>query len=141
MVLFTKVTQAHFKRMQERPSVKKRLAYEKEGDEGLPRQLRVKQRSLTMVWNRALSKNCRDIKVCSWPLTVLGYVRCSVDHRSIGDKRPLEPLEHAPSDGVNGKCRRRKRGGLVRDRSRVRRFHVNLGHPLGHHEPSDRFLH
>ena len=63
MVLFTKVTQAHFKRMQERPSVKKRLAYEKEGDEGLPRQLRVKQRSLTMVWNRALSKNCRDIKV------------------------------------------------------------------------------
>src|SRR5262245_60193984 len=74
--------------MQERPDVKKRLAYEKEGDEGLPRQLRVKQRSLTMVWNRALSKNCRDIKVCSWPLTVLGYVRCSVDHRSIGDERP-----------------------------------------------------
>jgi hypothetical protein len=45
------------------PDVKKRLAHEKEGDEGLPRQLRVKQRSLTKVWNRALSKNCRDIKV------------------------------------------------------------------------------
>jgi len=33
MVLFTKVTQAHFKRMQERPSVKKLLAYEKEVNE------------------------------------------------------------------------------------------------------------
>ena len=64
----------------------------------------------------------------------------SVDH-AIGNERPLEPLEHPPSDGVMGECRRRTRSGLVGDRSPVRRFHVDFGHPFGHHEPSERFLH
>ena len=59
----------------------------------------------------------------------------------IGNERPLKPLKHPPSDGVSGECRRRSRSGLVGDRSCVRRFHVDFGHPLGHHKPSDRFLH
>ena len=72
---------------------------------------------------------------------VAGPTRCSVDHRAIGNERALEPLEHPPSDRMRGKCRRSKRGGLVGDRSTVGRFYVDLGHPFGHHEPSDRFLH
>ena len=42
---------------------------------------------------------------------------------------------------MRGKCRCRSRSGLVGDRSCVRRFHVDFGDPLGHHEPADRFLH
>ena len=76
-----------------------------------------------------------------WALGIGDQARCSVDHRAIGDERPLEPLEHPPSDWMRGKCRRRSRSGLVRDRSCVRRFHVNFGHSLRHHEPPDRFLH